>query len=934
MNNEHGPQGIRGASAPMSAHRIAGIDQRRYSDQERDVLQVISEQDQWNEARNAYAPGNRPVIRRQLNPLMIPAKYRDLPEFWAIYVPRTEVAWNPNQVHYDQHQRMNPAQLKPFGNTENPFPSSEELERLRNTSIKTSEPPAWRLVTEGSAPEAERTAQTLWREYWAGHISKQFQEARKQFQEDAVINVVRQEVFTVDHQDPAHEMQYALFAAQYPEGMPLDVIVHHKNAEISWSPGTLSPSDLQQEIAWEEPQRDGWHLQRTVSADQQESWQVVPLESHRWTIAHLDTDQEWVFWRNGTGRVVALESPEAHKVTGQVPRALNPTVNMNADPQTILDAWNHARQKERFSPEPAVQDWLSAERDLGLQLKAMMAQNPQKEHALRPVLQAVVATHQMIMSPDGIIAGSATQLYQSHERVERAVQQLPPGPDQTALLERSKFWHQHAGALAQDSLGLFRYDRVPDIAFVDPEVMHSPRKDNAGEWIAYPTDSGQMLLGKVGKNNRIQHVDLPVYRNQEAAEIRVKDLGGQLSIERKREVIDKWEASVTRVYGSDAEQWISAVRRPANLAKVANNISRDDAPSQPLSSTSDTLRTQPQRTLYVTPLGGGRGLVWQLPPVNRKEQVPEFVTWNEEQLVPLNKRNREWRTLPKAGDPRPQWEEIGPKAKPWVVELPQTRSLQALCDAVTSRVPEATVVPQTTGPDYLIRALAERYGLEPQPLQSLKETHWTIHPTPQGGAMMSAREWVSEKKPDHPGEYTVYAASIPYLKPGSQGPEIARFATLKAAEDAVDRRGIMHTTTHTMPPEVIDWFAPNLQQKTLNPRPVTWNQQNPLTVLHTASRLVRESALSDLSEADTKNEVPPNVQKMHRQLYAGAARNMTHQDWEHFLPEVPNHTGVAWKEAEQHVASFAKDWLNDRPKLAQRLLKSPEPKGVVPALSL
>ena len=207
--------------------------------------------------------------------------------------------------------------------------------------------------------------------------------------------------------------------------------------------------------------------------------------------------------------------------------------------------------------------------------------------------------------------------------------------------------------------------------------------------------------------------------------------------------------------------------------------------------------------------------------------------------------------------------------------------------------------------------------------------------------MLSTRQWVVEDKPHYPGEVLVHAA----VRPFTEGREVVqRFAKPADAAAVAQSRGLTYHVRSTMPPEVADWFDFKLQQAMRHTPPVRWGPVDPLTALTTrASRFTQEAALEDLQDLQKQLKLPPLVQKMQRQLFAAATRGLTAQDLDQTLVKTGTkhrvtlhdptnmttnlslRAGVSWHEVEQDLKAFAEQWLEERPKLAERLTHDPRP---------
>lgn len=1040
MANE--PRGPKGPSDPRGPHRIVGIDDRRFSDRELTDYERLAEQDKWWEARNAFAPGNRPVIFRQLNPLLIPEPCRDWPEFWTVYVPRTRVAWNARQIIRDFQDRVPTDALDHLGNSDNPTPEEyRQAQRAREDQAALELALRNRqLAMFGSAAEAERFAQQEWRKYWSLRLPKQSLESRQRFQQDAVITPIRHEVFTVDERDPAHVMQYEIWRAQYPEGLPLGVLVHRRRVDVDalaiaprrspaldpdnpWTlsepdraewevrSGTATPAGAPPRETWTiypagpqtfilaRPSSDGsWEFKkngagkvaafdapnakrvaamapadiRAVPASPDDpgpdpalldpnalapgsgtltsepSWEIRSIGERTWVLTRYTAQGQWDFWANATGKVVAFDAPSAEAVLPMIPHDVPVVVGRPEegvpDAEALKALWELARDHaQRFSYHPAVSEWLAAEQTVGRTLKAVMAEDPRAAQRLKPVFNAVVRIHSLILPPDGLVATDPGQLTQAYDQLDQLAKSLmPPGPTRDRLVDGVQFWRRTAGALSLDSLGLFKHGRVADIHFADYDVESVARVDGTGDWVAHRTPSGAFLLARLNHHGMVAQVDLAVYRDERAVRTRVADQGGYLSfadvravrltkdngrpvVKRESVLVQRWHDAARKAFGSEeADRRLAQLMTPARVSRqVALDAGQaaDPTPVRPEAA-------KPSRALYVTPLGGGRALVWQEPTDSaRKDRDPEFVVWDKNgALVSLNKHHGSWLPPAAPGQPARVWAEIPEHQKPWVVESTDpSASLADLARQAAERVPDATVAPKfPMGGESLIRALAERYGLKPEPLSANKEALWVVHPAPGGKTMLSTREWVVEEKPQYPGEYLVYAPARPLRRADGT---IALFDSPAAVVKELEAMGIAYDTRATMPPEVGDWFNHRLIRSARETPAIRWGPIDPLTALTHAHRMVRSSALWDLREEQREKGLPPEIKRMQRQLFAGAARNLRAEDFEAILPDAPQAAGVTWQEAEAEVRAFARRWLEERPTLAERLTRpAPAPR--------
>ena len=942
----NGPQGLRGPSEPRGPHHVAGIADAMFSMDQLSRLEDKAEHDQWFQARNAYADENRPIIRRQLNPLLISERFQELPEFWAVYVPRTHVAWNPDQIVRDARDRVQPQRV----NTDFSIPGPEEIRRTKTPSREIPTTEAARkqlqLTVFGSADEAERHAQKIWREYWAAHLDKQFHEAQEAFRKNAVINVTRQVEFTLDHNNPAHVMQYELWRATQPAVLPSDIVVHEKH--VTLDPVLLQLPHLEREtpdatdtLVWTEPNRATWDLDRHTSVHEvdDEPWQVQAIGARTWAVTRQDGSHQQ-FWRNASGRPVAFDAKDAKGVIKSLPHGMNVVVGPirpnTPEAETLQAEWERTRAHTKdILRHDSVNAWLLAEGDLGASLKTLQTTRPGWNNRIQAFRRDVIYLHTMVFPMDGLVASNPDRVDDAYEHLESTLKtEWPAGPDTDHLRSRTAFWRGRFGPLRQDSLGIFQYGRVADVAYADPNVEPVARLDGTGDWIAHQTPSHAYLFARLNAHGEIQHVDLPLYRDAEALRIRAVNQGGHFTIEHHPQVMARWKKLLEKNYPDLPEKCAELFARANTPAAVDTQRLRrvaQAADPKPVVPSPET----PSPTLHVTPLGGNRHLVWRYPEdTTRKNPEPEFVVWHDGHLKNLSKK-KEWQPKPEPGETMMAWDAIPAKRRPWIVTNPD--GVLAAVETVRSQIPEAHVDATPLPSPYLVRALTERYGVRPEPLGSIKEALWAIHPTPNGDVMLSAREWAAHEKPGRAGEYEVYAVATPFRKPAASPQEglgdIAEWPSVAAATRDLEAAHCAHQVHPAMPPEVSDWYQPRLPVDTIETPSVRWGPVEPFTALMRANRFHRSVALGDLIEIQEALGVNPAAQKMQRQIFAGGPVGMTATDFVPLRPELPKAAGVTWEEAEAQVHQFAKQWLSERPKLAEKLTHpAPTPRQqMVPA---
>ena len=963
---EGAPRGVRGAGDPQSGFHVGGINDRLFSQQQIDAMARQAEEDKRWEATQAYAPANCPIITRQLNPLLIPNDAQDWPEFWTVYVPRTTVAWERRDLERDWLHRT-PTHLlhNAPGAVEGDsdigfFAEQQEKERLQ----------AHRQDTAGlqdhlahqdrrafpSADEAERFAQQVWRTYWSEQIPKMPAEVRKDFAQNRAIRVVRREEFTWDTHNPAHVLQHDVWRAQYAEsGLPNGVVVREQHANLAAYRQLSKPSDERTitlealaESFIEDPRRFEWIPQeRTESIAREDApWQAHAIGERLWLLARPLTDppqvNQWELWRNGTGLPLAFDAKSLETVQKAVPRSLTVVSGETGPGVPTASQWNElwdAARQHPSTPDPTLQTWLSAGEMLGKPIRLLVASNPTAARQLQPTMQAIAAVYHGVVPVNGVLPSSAAHLDALHDNLDTVIERsLPPGTLRDKLQHRAQYWHQQAENLNQDHLGLFQKGRVADVAFADSTVENGPRLNGTSDWVAMRLPSHRYIAGRVDRYGRIVQADAVLYHNPEAVRIRAASQGGYVSWQASETLVDAWTKAVERTLKEAAPKRIQEGLTPASTEKRVRAQAKQDVDPQPVPKPDPV----PPQTLYITPLGAHRGVIWRYPDDGRRKDLdPEFVAWRQGELVPLNKHAKDWMPKPRPGDPPRDYARLAPGRKPWIVEAPG--GLDGLVAAAQSRVPTATVEPALLTHAPMIRALAERYNVQPVGL-SADEALWVVHPTPTGQAMISTRQWTVHEKPDYPGEYVAEAVAQPYWERAADGSrQIKLWPTVARAQTDLDRlasQGVRYETRSTFPPEITEWFIPKITRITLDAPAVRWGPIDPWTALmQRGSRFHRECFLADLEEAQQEAGIREPVRLMQKRVVSGARPGLDAPKLAAIFPDLAQEAGVSWDVVERNVHDYAKHWLGQNPRLAERLTQrrpdAPRPARLktTPALS-
>jgi len=716
---------------------------------------------------------------------------------------------------------------------------------------------------------------------------------------------------------------------------------------------------------------------------------------------------------NGTIRRFAEErttwvtTPEPDIASGETAKVPErPSSSDLSDPQR-MNQWFILARAHATHPyrHPEVETWLSAEQALGTTLKALKAETPEGQAThWDAVRNAIVNVHHVVFPPTGTLTEDSQALDQAHDRLERTIHEafapasdpalltrenawlrpggplsrieaayrakmeepeakaspnpaMPPTPE-AALLARAQYWRIQSGALTRDSLGIFQKGRIAELGFADTRVESKAHIDGLGDWVAYPTPRGHYLVGQMHKNGQLGHVDLPVYRDWEAVRARVANQGGNLTIEANPQLFETWATRLAKDAPKEAEAIIAREADPSHRA-VRERQGLHQAYTKALDGEDDPkpVIETPQRTprqLFVTPLGGGRGMVWQFTDeAHRHDATEELVQRKGTDVVALNKRSKGWRPFPKAGQPRPVWEQIPATQKPWVVESDDPHAaITELVALAQEQVPTMSVEAKLSTDSHIIRALVERYGLEPQPLTQLQEAIWTVHPTPKRTAMASTQMWAVQEKAEYPGEYDAYTVAVPFtVQPESGAPRVI-YETLNPVtiKEKLERNGLVVQSKDTLPPQVADWFKPKDPKLSLETPPVRWGPIDPVTALSRADRPIRNMVLHDLRDAQEDAEIPPTIRLMQRRMLVGLVQKGLHAEdfaslevpYEKLHRNQPKQQDPAalaqatatWGEVEQQIREYAKEWLAERPKLAEKLTHPAPTQRLQPRSSL
>lgn len=1013
MANE--PRGPQGPREPNSPAYVAGISGRRFSDKQLEIAQEIAERDQWDDAHDAFSPINRPVILQQLNPLAIPKKNREWPEVWMVYVPHTPIAWSDYQMVRDWRRRTAPKPASALNSTNDAAANQNKRAPQPRQQLRDNLK-ARQTILFNNADEAAAFAQDTWRQYWQNAVPEKLSQARQRFTQDATIEVTRVREFTYFLDNPAHRAQYEDFKAQYADGVfPPDIQIRGNTAEyvhqdpeqrarlIEQQQQTIKREGFRTQMAlatdWfdlEENLRsaDDELVAKKVDAD--DPWVLRHLGDAQWALVRPVPDSAGVeFWRNGTGRIAVLSGEEPAKIVETLPK--NVPAVVHGDPtlpqgEPLRDMLKLARD-HRYDMVSAreVQEWLAAEQAVGQTLKMAIAEDPAHAARWKGMVTQVVDIHTTVLPPDGVLAGDPSHLERHYQQLLNTVDHLPRNDTQQRLAGQVRHWHRTSGELSQDSLGIFRYQRLPDAAFKDTNVEHGKRVDSLGNWLMTKTASGEFIVASMGQDGVIDRIDLPTYRNEDAARIRIANAGGVPDLKGYDEhdsIVDLWYKQAEYALGpEEATRRLNRLKTPsaalrkieyaaqqaqepkldapqkvamANLGRIGHFFQEAAERSfgqaeaerkwQNLTERHPMLQTaadlvSPHKSgakpLYVAPWGHDCAVVWQEPEnAKRLDQSPELVRWHGDRLVAMNKHARGGWLPPLGPNDSPRvFEDIPESQRPWVVHVPG--GLKAQVAEVQARVPEAVVSARVLPDASVARALVERYGLPPKPLKGLEDTLWTLHPTPRQSVMMSTKEWIATPKPDWPNEWEMYQAVIPYRQERDGTQHIFEWPSAAQAKRDLDKNGFLSHVSDTMPPEVFDWFDRKLAQHTLDNPAIRWGSVEPWKALQHASRFVRESFVADRRERQFEEGRPLPERLMEHQLMAGALGGrdtvLTAQDFANALPDASHASGKTWDEVEQQVRDYAREWLSERPKLAEKLTRpqpAPRVASRAPAISI
>lgn len=956
------------AREPLTPHRIAGVKDTVFSEADRRYFEQLAEQDDWAQATDAFSPSHRPVIRQQLNPLIVQAQWlkqhpelanaaetaqmpQDLPELWVVKVPRTEYAFTPTDLLVDRLYRDQPgrgATSRGMAPRKVPQYTPDTLEDAMNAAKA-----RWKLQTFTSAEDAERFAQETWRTYWEQHVKSMTEASREHFQKNAVINVTRERYFTVDESRPAHQLQYELFLQDHPleRGFPEGTLVDFKdsnrprpasprNAALAknqqraaeyeqFALGRLAPED-----AFEfhtDADRQDWQAGESTRATAEEAmdpsqiWQIRKMGDKEFVLARQTPDSQWEFWRNATGRAVAFEAKSAQAVLKSLPKTVAATTQITEqiDAETLRKQWISARNHDYTAPTEVVNTWVEAETDVGRALTQVAQQSPLMARQVLPLLGRVDAIDQQVFPDDGLVPAQIDHTLESLDYLHKAAQRALPLSARPAVLGAIDHWRTVTGPLNTDSLGLFQYGRIPDIGFTDSRVESVAHVDGLGDWAAHRMPSGHYALARLKNDGTVSHVEIPLYRDKQAVHHRVANQGGYLTFEQNDWLAKEWVKRTEKAFGPNADRIITAALTPDAVWRdyLAREKHQDDPrPLPPVTEAPSAWN------LSVTPMGNGRGLVWHtVEDPNRKEHEPELVAWRRGVLTSLNKRNHGWR-LPAKDGSVPEWDTIPVEQRPWVVETGPKGSIRDMVEAVRQEMPSARVTAEPLTDPHIVEALAQRWGFQPASLR-MSEGIWMVHPVPGNPDrwMLSTREWITDPKVDRPGEFIAHAAFKPYRDHqaplGPDGyPPVTQFRTTPATLiQTLEKAGCVGQLAQSLPPESVQvvtvrdsWDTPAID----------WTNRDPLVVVHRGSYELSETVLEDLQDEMEEAEVPAPRQLMMKQVYAGSRTlaPLRADDWQNTLPDAEKDAGFTWHEAESSVRQFAATWLEEHPKIAKRLL--------------
>ncbi len=948
------------AREPQTPHRIAGVKEVVFSEADRKHFEELAERDDWAQARNAYAPNHRPVIRQQLNPIIVHAQWvkqqaalhgtnpaataaddvpipQELPEFWAVKVPRTVYAFNSTELVADRLYRDQPGQKSAKRGPNEEERLSPQHSQATLTAAMARAKADWQLKVFPSADEAERFAQETWRTYWAQHVKHMTEASRKQFQQNAVINVIRERVFTVDLARPAHQLQYEIFLNQHPDGLPSGALVDFKDsARPRPTPGAtpkLGVTPHEEPAAGfefhTEKERLDWELTRSKTAtdpDEEPAWEIHPIGDKEFVLARPTPTNQWEFWANATGRPVAFEAKTAQAVLRSLPTGVAATTQPTryVDPDALRDRWIMARDHGygKALSEPLA-NWMAAEMEVGRQLAHLAKQSPLLSRQVLPLLQRVDTIDQQIFAADGIVPNRMDETMQALDYLRAASIRALPLNARPGVIQAIDHWRTTTGPLNADSLGLFRYDRVPDIGFADARIESIAHVDGLGDWIAHQMPSGHFALGRLKEDGSVSHVEIPLYRDKMAVHNRVAGQGGYLTFAQSVSIEQEWVHRTELAFGAQAGHILHAAFTPNAVWREHMAREKQQADPTPLPPITEAPRSW---NLSVTPMGNGRGLVWHaVDDPERKEHTAELVGWRKGALTALNKHARGWR-LPSGDGTVPDWNALAESERPWVVECGPQGTVRDLVEAVRQEMPNARVTAEPLTDPHIVEALAQRWGFQPAPLR-MAEAIWMVHPVPENPdrLMLSTREWVTDPKVDHPGEFIAHAAFKPYrdyqAPLGPDGyPPVVQFRTTPATLiQTLEKAGWVGRVSRGIPPEAVQIVT---DRQSWDPPAIDWQNRDPLVVLQRASRDLATIAQHDLGLALKEAAVPAPQRKMMYQIFAGsrAETPLKADTWEAIQPMAAVQANLTWQEAEASVRKFAATWLEEHPKIAKRLL--------------
>lgn len=884
-------------------------------------------------AHDPYHPANRPVVRQQCNPLMIPPRYRDWAEVWFVGVPGTPYHWVRRHV-----------------------PPGTTLE----------------VIAYPSQEEAIQHAQELWQQVW--QFKPLSQDAQELWKNGIMVSPRVERIFTVKTAE--HLALYQSMRATLAETYP-GVTVHFRGEAARLAFPSLAdpstPQDLSQHLS---PDRmwntdtidallDSWQDDPEVSSAQPHSGEPetdpgAPERQDAWVALRLnpsDTPPRWVlwapkdathsdvvFWTNATGHIAIWEAESEQDLQEQLPRhiSLNAKIGygMTLDPATAMTAMH----RQALRPmHPDVATWL-AHRDT---LQDLITQDPAIARSSKvALLQATDAVTQVVFPPTGVLARSPLELTRAYLRLKTAIaQRTPPGASRDAALAAAQRWEQASDPLRVDSLGIFQKGRLPDLVFDDPrQVKDVPYHEGLPRsWAVHQLPSGRCLIGALNQQDEIVYVDLKCYANPDDAIRRIRIMDGMPVPQNRPDLVKEWQQRLTARFPDSAPQMIKqAMTINKEYFRTMVQAAQEQYRLQRAQHTAPTPRPHTPPTVYLTPIGGGRAVAWMWPQdPSDKDYAPRLVRQVGTKVVDINPHSGWY--LPKSDPAHPrQWADIPPSRRPWIIEAPGPAALRDLVAQAQAQAPAVQIVPALLPDDghRIIAALAERYGIKPEPFVRVDEAFWLRHPAPvKGGAYMaSTRQWLVTPKPEYPGEY--HAISVLRPLPGPQGifpPLLSRQAD--DLDRALDQRQLLHHVFEAIPPDAIDYFDRHVAKM----RQVFMTQkldQDPHTlwkVLPTLPRQRQRILLADLKDDLREAQLPTEDVRRYSRVLVGAMRGIDPQ-FLAALDSPPTSCRPSGPRQDRTLAddSFAQDtvdrlgrwivkWMADHPKDWERIQRTLTP---------